>query len=159
MKCSIMLHFIWVFTVFKSTCLRVSRIQSFKSYFTENCAFGEFFDQETKSCRPCPIGTYENSTGSEECTPCDAGTTTRFEGTTTPNDCGLGKIILWLNSSKLCSNDILFSSNKRTLCIIFFIILCAVFKTVLISILTLGILMDSSCWFVTINLGSCIVHI
>ena len=27
MKCSIMLHFIWVFTVCKSTRLRVSRIQ------------------------------------------------------------------------------------------------------------------------------------
>ena len=31
MKCSIMLHFIWVFTVCISTCLGVSRIQKVKN--------------------------------------------------------------------------------------------------------------------------------
>ena len=94
--------------------------------FTEICAAGEFFDQETKSCRACPLGTYENSTGSEECTRCRDGDTTQSEGTTESNDCISGNILLWLNSSKLCSNDILFSSDKHTLCITFFIILCAV---------------------------------
>ena len=32
MKCSIMLHFIWAFTVCKSTCLGVSRIQRVDSH-------------------------------------------------------------------------------------------------------------------------------
>ncbi|XP_062618162.1 proprotein convertase subtilisin/kexin type 5-like, partial [Saccostrea cucullata] len=54
----------------------------------ETCKKGEEYNETTKSCKKCKIGTYKNLTGSHiKCFVCPANYTTRQPGKTSLNDC------------------------------------------------------------------------
>lgn len=39
-------------------------------FFVVPCALGTYFDKDTKTCIPCPMGTYQSETGQLQCSPC-----------------------------------------------------------------------------------------
>ena len=53
------------------------------------CPTGQYSDpiNNTGSCDPCPIGTYQDSAGSQSCTPCPAGTFVAAVGSDQLSDC------------------------------------------------------------------------
>lgn len=39
-------------------------------FFTVPCAIGSYYHKESKTCIPCPLGTYQSESGQLQCLPC-----------------------------------------------------------------------------------------
>ena len=48
---------------------------------------GTYYVKETKSCKICPRGTFQQSEGESSCNKCPKGQTTRNKGTRDTNSC------------------------------------------------------------------------
>ncbi|EPB76621.1 EGF-like domain protein [Ancylostoma ceylanicum] len=61
----------------------------------EICNAGEYYNEWSKKCHLCPLGTYQEKRGSTECLPCPADSTTTIIGAKNASDCsfkcGAGK--------------------------------------------------------------------
>lgn len=55
--------------------------------FPVTCAAGNFFDVLKHQCLPCPVGTYQPTTGLNFCYACPVSTSTDFVGSTNQSDC------------------------------------------------------------------------
>ena len=67
--------------------------------FAVPCAVGTYYRQETQTCEPCPLGTYQSESGQLQCTVCPfiAGRqgVTIAPGARSANDCkGIHSIYL-----------------------------------------------------------------
>ncbi|XP_041364067.1 uncharacterized protein LOC121379488 [Gigantopelta aegis] len=51
------------------------------------CDVGNGYNTQSKTCEPCPIGTYQNTKNEPSCLPCPNNTTTLSVGTINPSDC------------------------------------------------------------------------
>lgn len=61
---------------------------SFRDCSTKvTCAAGNFFDVLKHQCLPCPVGTYQPTTGLNFCYACPVSTSTDFVGSTNQSDC------------------------------------------------------------------------
>lgn len=55
--------------------------------FPVTCAAGNFFDVLKHQCLPCPVGTYQPTTGLNFCYACPVSTSTDFVGSKNQSDC------------------------------------------------------------------------
>ncbi|XGW24491.1 hypothetical protein V3C99_006145 [Haemonchus contortus] len=55
----------------------------------ELCDAGEFYDDETKKCQLCPLGTYQEKPGGAACLPCPSDSTTSITGAKNATDCSV----------------------------------------------------------------------
>ncbi|CAK9810357.1 Sushi, von Willebrand factor type A, EGF and pentraxin domain-containing protein 1, partial [Anthophora quadrimaculata] len=58
-----------------------------KKHTCVKCPFGTFFNSSMKRCQPCPIGEYEDTTGSLKCKRCPERTSTRKIHSKSSRDC------------------------------------------------------------------------
>lgn len=51
------------------------------------CEYGQYWDKSNDTCKPCPIGTYQDQLYKYTCTPCPANTTTKTVGAVNESFC------------------------------------------------------------------------
>ena len=64
-------------------------------WFTEHCTAGQFYEEQTRSCVPCPADSYQPHSGLNYCIKCPGDTRTDGLGSTQLTQCKGGFVINW----------------------------------------------------------------